>query len=43
MRDVNPETITRTLVVVQDLATQWILSYPCKTKILTRDGKSLFE
>ena len=29
----------RYAVVVQDLATQWIQSYPCKTKIFSGDGK----
>ena len=32
MRRENPETIQRYAVVVQDLATQWIQSDPCKTK-----------
>ena len=32
MRDVKPETNHRYAVVVQDLATQWIQSHPCKTK-----------
>ena len=31
MKDVNPGTITDA-VVVQDLATQWIQSYPCKNR-----------
>ena len=30
---------SRYAVVVQDLATQWIQSYPCKNKDFTRDGK----
>ena len=29
------------VVVVQDLATQWIQSYPCKTKSSRETGKSL--
>ena len=29
----------RYAVVVQDLATQWIQSYPCKTKNFSGDGK----
>ena len=33
MKDVNLETIIEDAVVVQDLATQWIQQYPCKTKI----------
>ena len=32
MREVNLETTTFFAVVVQNLATQWIQSYPCKTK-----------
>ena len=31
----------RYAVVVQDLATQWIQSYPCKTKIFPGNGKEL--
>ena len=30
-------------VVVQDLATQWIQSYPCKRKNFTCDGKEFTE
>ena len=33
----------RYAVVVQDLATQWIQSYPCKTKLLRKHKKSLQE
>ena len=30
-------------VIVQDLATQWIQSYPCKAKTLKRDDEKLAE
>ena len=33
----------RHAIVVQDLATQWIQSYPCKTKTSQETGKSLQE
>ena len=43
MRGVNQETITSTLswYKVQDLATQWIESYPCKTKTERSSSKFL--
>ena len=41
MRAVNLETITDMLVVVQDLATQWIESCPCKTKKSQETERSL--
>ena len=31
----------RYAVVVQDLATQWIRSYPCNSKNFSRDGREL--
>ena len=37
------ETSRRYAVVVQDLATQWIQSYPCKTKSSHETEKSLFH
>ena len=37
----NLETITRYAIVVQDLATQWIQSYPCKTKTSQETRRSL--
>ena len=41
MKVVNLETITDMSVVVQDLATQWLQSYPCKTKTSQETEKSL--
>ena len=39
---VNSETINhRCAVVVQDVATQWIQSYPCKTKTSQETERSL--
>ena len=38
---VNLETIIDNAVVVQDLATQWIESYPCKTKTYQETRRSL--
>ena len=40
MRDVNPDTITGTLPWYK-IATQWIQSYPCKTKSSHETEKSL--
>ena len=40
MKTMNLETITDTQVVVQDLATQWIHSYPCRTKTSEETHKS---
>ena len=41
MKVANLETITRYAVVVQDLATQWIQAYPCKTKTSQETQRSL--
>ena len=41
MKDVNLDTIIDTLLVVQDLATQWLQSYPCTTKTSDYTQKSL--
>ena len=39
----EPRNIRRYAVVVQDLATQWIQSYPCKTKTSQETQKSLMK
>ena len=41
MKVVNLETIIDTLSWCKDLATQWIQSYPCKTKTSQETEKSL--
>ena len=41
MRNVNQENNHRNTIVVQDLATQWIQSYPCKNKTSQETQKSL--
>ena len=41
MKIVNLETIIIYAIVVQDLATQWIQSYPCKTKTSQETQRSL--